>query len=197
MVEFQSADEILAAARSARLAGYRQMDAYTPYAVEGLATELGMRRSRIPSIVLVGGLVGAGVGFWMQYYSLAIDYPLNVGGRPYNSWPVFVPIAFEMTILVAACSAFLGMLFLNGLPLPHHPLFNVPQFDRASQDRFFLCVEASDPLFDMGHTTTFLASLAAQGEVLTVPETEPTADELPAIQVEVSTPVEERVTTST
>jgi hypothetical protein len=197
MAEFHSADEILVAARRARLAGYRQMDAYTPYAVEGLAVELGMRRSRIASIVLIGGLVGAGVGFWMQYYSHNIGYPLNVGGRPYNSWPVFVPIAFELTILVAACSAFLGMLFLNGLPQPHHPLFNVPQFDRASQDRFFLCIEASDPLFDPAKTKELLASLAPHGDVLIVPETEPTAEELPAAAANSPTPAKEVVTIST
>src|SRR5262249_34145197 len=101
LVEFQAADEILRAARLAREAGYRHVDAYTPYAVEGLAAELGLRRSRIPSIVMIGGLVGAAAGFWMQYYSAAINYPLNVGGRPLNSWPVFVPIAFEVMILVA------------------------------------------------------------------------------------------------
>ena len=157
MAEFQSAEEVVAAVRRARLAGYRQMDAYTPYAVEGLAWELGMRRSRIASIVLIGGLVGAGVGFWMQYHTLAVDYRLNVGGRPYNSWPVFVPIMFELTILVAACAAFLGMLFLTGLPQPHHPVFSVPQFDRASQDRFFLCIEAMDPKFDLEATKVFLS----------------------------------------
>jgi len=108
MVEFSSPGDVLAATRAARQAGYRRMDAYTPYAVEGLATELGMRRSRIPSIVLIGGLVGAAVGFWMQYYSMAIDYPFNAGGRPANSWPTFVPIMFEVTILVSALSAFLS-----------------------------------------------------------------------------------------
>src|SRR6185312_4675429 len=111
-----------------------------------------------------GGLVGAGAGFWMQYYSMAIDYPFNAGGRPPNSWPVFVPIAFEVMILVAAFVAFLGMLFLNGLPHPHHPVFNVPQFARASQDRFFLCIEATDPLFDPQAVARFLAGLGGQGE---------------------------------
>jgi hypothetical protein len=173
MAEFLTAEEILLAARRARQAGYRQMDAYTPYSVEGLAAELGMRRSRIPSIVLIGGLVGAGAGFWMQYYSMAIDYPFNAGGRPPNSWPVFVPIAFEVMILVAAFVAFLGMLFLNGLPHPHHPVFNVPQFARASQDRFFLCIEAADPLFNLKETTQFLASLAPHGPVHIVAEDEP------------------------
>ncbi len=194
MAEFHGAEEVVAAARRARLAGYRQMDAYTPYAVEGLAWELGMRRSRIASIVLIGGLVGAGVGFWMQYHTLAVDYRLNVGGRPYNSWPVFVPIMFELTILVAACAAFLGMLFLNGLPQPHHPVFSVPQFDRASQDRFFLCIEASDPFFDIESTTAFLKNLQPEGEILIVPETEPTADELPAVGIEIQTPARDKVT---
>lgn len=169
MIEFETADDILAATRSARLAGYRVMDAYTPYPVEGLASELGMRRTRIPMVVLVGGLIGAGIGFYMQYYTLAVDYKLNVGGRPYNSWPVFIPITFELLILVAALAAFLGMMFLNGLPLPHHPVFNVPQFARSSQDRFFLCIEATDPQFDRSATSDFLATLNPLGPVMEVP----------------------------
>ncbi len=188
MVEFATSAEVLAAVRAARLAGYRRMDAYSPYAVEGLAAELGMRRSRIPSVVLICGLVGAAVGFWMQYYSMAIDYPFNAGGRPANSWPAFVPIMFEVTILVAAFSAFLGMLFLNGLPQPHHPVFNVPQFVRASQDRFFLCIESSDAKFDLKQTALFLAGLAHEGRVLLVPESEPTEDELPGMVIEIQTP---------
>ena len=133
---------------AARQAGYREMDAYTPYPVEGLADRVGLQRSRIPSIVLIGGVGRRGVGFFMQYYSMAVNYPFNVGGRPPNSWPVFIPIAFEVMILVASFAAFFGMMFLNGLPQPHHPVFNVPQFARASQDRFFLCIEATDPRFD-------------------------------------------------
>jgi hypothetical protein len=178
LAEFQSPEDLLVAVRRCRLAGFRAMDAHAPYPVEGLAAELGLKRSRIPSVVLIGGLVGAAVGFWMQYYSMAIDYPLNVGGRPYNSWPAFVPVMFELLILVASCAAFFGMLFLNGLPQPHHPLFSVPQFARASQDRFFLSIEASDPLFDVEETTRFLASLQPHGDVLIVPEREPTGDEL-------------------
>jgi len=173
LVEFLTAAEILAATRRVRQAGYRNIDAYSPYPVEGLAAELGLRNTRIPFIVLMGGLIGAGVGFFMQYYSMAIDYPINSGGRPYNSWPVFIPITFELLILVAAFAAFLGMVFLNGLPLHHHPLFNVPQFDRSSQDRFFLCIEATDPQFDLRSTAEFLATLNPHGPVIEVPNTPP------------------------
>ena len=119
-----------------RLAGYRAMDAYTPYAVEGLAEELGEGKTRVPLVVLIGGLVGAGAGFVMQYWSMAVDYPFNAGGRPLNSWPAFIPIAFEMMILVASISAFLSMLFMNDLPRPHHPLFNVPQFGGPARTAF-------------------------------------------------------------
>ncbi len=169
MAEFLSAQDILAATRRARQAGYRSMDAYTPYPVEGLALELGMRGTRVPFVVLMGGLVGAGVGFFMQYYSMAINYTFNVGGRPYNSWPVFIPITFELLILVGSFAAFLGMMFLNGLPQPHHPVFNVPQFGRSSQDRFFLCIEATDPQFDQRTTAEFLTTLNLHGEVIEVP----------------------------
>ncbi len=169
MVEFETAEAVLAAARQARQAGYRRMDAYTPYPVEGLPAELGMRTTNVPFVVLMGGLVGAAIGFFMQYYSMAIDYKFNVGGRPYNSWPVFIPITFELLILVGAFSAFLGMLFLNGLPRPHHPVFNVPEFARSSQDRFFLCLEAEDPLFDRQATAEFLATLHPHGGVIEVP----------------------------
>lgn len=169
MVEFLTPEAILLAARRAREAGYRTMDAYTPYTVEGLSAELGMRRSRIPSVVLIGGLIGAGAGFFMQYYAAAIDFPLNVGGRPLNSWPAFMIITFELMILLASIAAFLSMLLLNGLPHPNHPVFNVPQFIRASQDRFFLCIESADKQFDMQRTAQFLASLNPHGEVLVVP----------------------------
>src|SRR5262249_6702256 len=148
MAEFESAEQILAAARRAREAGYRQMDAYTPYAVDGLAAELGLLRTEVPVILLGAGLVGARVGFFMQFYSMAIDFPFNVGGRPNNSWPVFIPITFEVMVLVAGFAALIGMLLLNGLPRLHHPVFNMQRFERASQDRFFLCIEASDPHFD-------------------------------------------------
>jgi hypothetical protein len=169
LAEFKTAPEILEAARRAHAEGYRKMDAYTPYPVEGLAAELDLPRTRVPFVVLVGGIVGAAVGFFMQYWAMAVDYPLNVGGRPYNSWPVFIPITFEMMVLVASFAAVLGMFFLNGLPEPYHPLFHVPRFARASQDRFFLCIEATDPRFDRRTTRTLLESLHPEGEVVEVP----------------------------
>jgi hypothetical protein len=168
MAEFQTPEEVLEATRQAHAAGYREMDAYTPYPVEGLATELGLPRTRVPFVVLLAGLVGAGAGFLMQYWTMAVDYPFNAGGRPLNSWPAFVPITFETMVLVAALAALLGMLFLNGLPRPHHPVFNVPNFSRASQDRFFLCIEAADPKFDRETTRNFLAGLHPLG-VMEVP----------------------------
>ena len=169
MIEFLTPQEILAAVRGARREGYRDMDAYTPYPVEGLAAALGMRQTRVPSLVFIGGLVGAAVGFLMQYYSMGVSYPLNVGGRPLNSWPVYIPITFEVMVLVGSLAAIFGFLFLNRLPEPHHPVFNVPGFARASQDRFFLCIEASDPHFDRLGTAEFLASLNPHGPVVEVP----------------------------
>jgi hypothetical protein len=182
MVQFPTPDAVLAATRRARQAGYRTMDAYAPYTVEGLAAELGMKRSRIPSVVLIAAIVGAGTGFFMQYYSMAIDYPFNSGGRPYNSWPVFIPITFELLVLISSLAAFFSMILLNELPHPNHPVFNVPEFVRASQDRFFLCIESEDPLFDLRHTAEVLASLNPEGNVIVVPvapeaEGEPSAEE--------------------
>jgi hypothetical protein len=168
LAEFATPQELLEATRRARQAGYRDMDAYTPYPVEGLAEELELPRTRVPFVVFVAGLVGAAVGFFMQYWSMGVSYPFNVGGRPTNSWPVFIPITFEIMVLVASFAALLGMLFLNGLPRPYHPLFNVPQFARASQDRFFLCIEATDPRFDRETTRQLLAELGPN-EVVEVP----------------------------
>lgn len=168
MAEFETPQQVLTAARRAREEGYTDMDAYTPYPVESLADELGLPRTRVPFVVLISGLVGAAAGFFMQWYSMSVSYPFNVGGRPTNSWPVFIPIAFEVMVLVASFSALLGMFFLNGLPRPHHPLFNVPRFVHASQDRFFLCIEATDPRFDRIRTTEFLRSLQPS-EVVEVP----------------------------
>jgi hypothetical protein len=159
MAEFENPHDIVAAARRAHEAGYRRMDAYTPFPIEELSEALGFHRNRLPLVVLIGGLVGALAGYLLQYYTSVMAYPLNVGGRPFHSWPAFIPVTFETTILVAAASAVLGMLALNGLPMPHHPVFNVPRFALASRDRFFLCIEASDPKFDKEGTTQFLKSL--------------------------------------
>ena len=163
LVEFETPDELLRAVRSARKAGYRKMDAYTPFPVEHLSEELGFQRTHLPLIVLIGGLVGCAGGFALQYWISVIDYPLNIGGRPLNSWPAFIPVTFEMTILIAALAAVLGMLALNGLPMPYHPLFNSPRFALASRNRFFLCIEAVDQKFNREVTAKFLSDLNPKG----------------------------------
>jgi hypothetical protein len=168
LAEFADADELVAAARKIHEAGYRDVEAYSPMPVDGLAEAIGYRRTRMPQIVLIGGLVGCIAGWAMQYYTTVIAYPLNVGGRPTNSWPSFIPVIFEMTVLLAALSAVLGMLAMNGLPRPHHPLFAIPQFDRASQDRFFICILPRDPQFHPQTTREFLQRLEAK-EVIDVP----------------------------
>ena len=159
MAEFETPDELVEAAKKAREAGYRKMEGYTPFPVEGLAEAIGTPDTRLQYIVLIGGIIGAVAGFGLQYYVNVIDYPLNIGGRPFNSWPAFIPITFETTVLVAAFAAILGMLGLNGLPQPYHPVFNEPRFELASNDRFFLCIEAEDPKFDLDETRTFLEGL--------------------------------------
>lgn len=163
LVEFESPDELIEAVRRVRAAGYRKMDAYTPFPVEHLAEELGFHHTALPLIVLVGGLLGCAGGFFLQYWVSTIDYPLNIGGRPLNSWPAFIPVTFETTILLAALSAVLGMLALNGLPMPYHPLFNSPRFALASRNRFFLCVEATDKKFNRESTAKFLSELKSKG----------------------------------
>lgn len=157
--EFETDDALLAASHAAYAAGYRGMNAYTPYPVHGLAEAVGFRRSWVELVTLIGGIVGACAGFGFQYWTTVIDYPLDIGGRPLNSWPSFIPITFEATILGASAAAVLGMLALNGLPQPWHPLFNVPAFDRASQDRFFLSIRSDDPLFAVEGTRAFLEGL--------------------------------------
>ncbi len=163
MAEFDSGDKLLAAVRRVRDEGYRQVDAYTPYPVEGMAEALDFHRTWVPLLVLAGGIIGAVSGYLLQYYVAVVDYPLNVGGRPFNTWPMFVPVTFEMTILIAALFGFVGMLALNGLPMPYHPVFNVPRFDSATRDRFFLVIHATDPKFDRDRTGRFLQDLGAQG----------------------------------
>jgi Protein of unknown function (DUF3341) len=162
MAEFETAEALMAAAHRAREEGYRRMDAYSPLPVEGLAEAIGFHDRRLPVIVLIGGMVGCLGGYYLQYWCSAISYPLNIGGRPLNSWPSFIPITFEMTVLVAALSAVLGMLALNGLPMPYHPVFNSPRFALATRDRFFLCIEARDPRFDKERTRAFLVGLKAR-----------------------------------
>lgn len=156
LAEFENPQDLLIAARRAYEAGYRRMDAYTPFPIDGLAEAIGFHHTRLPLIVLIGGIIGGIGGFLLQYWVSVIAYPLNVGGRPLNSWPAFIPVTFELTILVAALSAVLGMLALNGLPMPYHPVFNVPRFALATRDRFFLCIEATDPQFDREETRRFL-----------------------------------------
>jgi len=159
LAEFRSPRELVRAAEKARGAGYRQMDAYTPFPVEEVWEAVGHHRSRVPLLVLLGALAGAGLGYGLQYWASAIAYPLNIGGRPYNSWPAFIPVTFEVAVLMGGFAAVFGMLALNGLPRPHHPVFNVDAFARASRDGYFLCIEARDPKFDVAQTTTFLRSL--------------------------------------
>ena len=168
LAEFDSPTALVEAARRAHAEGYRKMDAYSPFPVEELADAIGFRKTRIPLVVLIGGIAGCLGGFFMQYYANVIGYPMNVGGRPFNSWPSFIPITFEMTILAAALAAVLGMLALNGLPMPHHPLFHVPRFVLATRDHFFLCIEATDARFDRQETKKFLATMHPR-EITEVP----------------------------
>ena len=159
MAEFESPTDIVAAARRAYEEGYRKMDAYSPFPIEELSEAIGFHRNRLPLIVLIGGIVGCVGGFALCYWASVFAYPLNVGGRPLNSWPSFIPVTFETTILVAALSAVFGMLALNGLPQPYHPVFNAPRFELASRNTFFLCIEADDPKFKLEETRAFLDSL--------------------------------------
>ncbi|MCU0492681.1 MAG: DUF3341 domain-containing protein [Chloroflexaceae bacterium] len=159
VAEFETSDQLLAAARATKDAGYRKVESYTPFAVEGLNEALGQRKTRLPWLVLVGGLLGAATGFLMQTIASVYDYPWLVAGRPYFSWQAFVPITFEMTILLAAGTAVFGMLLLNHLPRHYHPIFNTPGFKRASVDRFFLAIEAADPRYNPTETTEFLRGL--------------------------------------
>jgi hypothetical protein len=159
MAEFKEPEELVSAAQQAYDAGYRHMDAYSPMPVHGLAEALGFYRTWMPPIVLTGGVLGCIGGFSLCIYMAVISYPHNVGGRPLNSWPAWIPITFETTVLLAALSAVLGMIALNGLPRPYHPVFNVAEFARATQDRFFLCIQSEDPLFDPVATWRFLEAL--------------------------------------
>ena len=159
IAEFDSATNLVAAAHRTHEAGYTKIDAYSPFPVEGLAEAIGFHRNEVPLVVLIGGLLGGLSAYAMQYWISAVSYPINVGGKPYHSWPAFIVVTFEMTILFAGIFAVLGMLALNGLPMPYHPVFNVPRFAFATKDRFFLIVFSSDPKYDPTETRRFLESL--------------------------------------
>ncbi|HUR19336.1 MAG TPA: DUF3341 domain-containing protein [Vicinamibacterales bacterium] len=163
LAEFDTPDALVHATEKARLAGYRKMDAYSPIPIEELNEALGLRRTRLPKLVFIGGVLGGLGGFGLEYFSAALAYPMNIGGRPFNSWPQFIPVTFETTVLGAALTCFIGMWALNRLPQPYHPVFNVPAFARASTDRFFLCIEAIDPAFKLDETRTFLQGLHSLG----------------------------------
>jgi hypothetical protein len=169
MAEFDSTTELVAAAEKVRDAGFTKTDAYSPFPIHEIDKALGIKRTILPYLVFAGGIVGMLSGFALQYFTHVIDYPIIVGGRPFFSLPAFVPPAYELTILLASFTAMLGMLLLNGLPKPYHPVFNVPRFNLASREKFFLVIEKQDPKFDYDETRKFMESLDAQ-EVFDVDE---------------------------
>ncbi len=168
VARFDTPEELLAATKRAYAAGYRRMDAYTPLPVEGLSEALGHQRTIIPFIMLLGGITGAVTAFGTQWYSAVVDYPFNVGGRPFNSWVSFIPITFEFTVLLSAISGVVGMFFLNGLPRYNHPIFNARGIERATVDRFFLCIESEDMKWDREDTARFLREEGKAAEVTEV-----------------------------
>jgi hypothetical protein len=169
VAEFENPAELVRAARAAHDAGYTRIDAFSPFPIEGLSEAMGLRRTMMPLLILIGGVTGAICGFGLQYYCAVLSYPINVGGRPLNSWPSWIPVTFEMTILLASVTAVFGLLALCGLPMPYHPLFHVPRFSRATRDGFFLCIESDDPRFERSATKDFLTGLHAK-EVSEVPQ---------------------------
>src|SRR3989449_11312701 len=161
MAQFDNPSALVAAARETYAAGYRQINGYSPFPIEELSEAIGFTRTSLPLIVLIGGILGGLGGFFMQYWMEVINYPLNVGGKPFNSWPLFIPITFECTVLVSAFAAVLGMLALNKLPQPYHPVFNAPNFALATRDKFFLVIEANDAKFKHNEATQFMKTLGA------------------------------------
>lgn len=159
LAEFRSPEELIAAAKKLRALGFIRLDAYSPLPIDGLAEIVGSYKDRVPLLTLIGGLVGGAGGYFLQWYTATRHYPINVGGRPLHSWPSFIPITFEMTVLGAAIFAVIGMLALSRLPQLYHPLFNVPEFELASRNRFFLCVHAEDSMFELPKTQRLLESL--------------------------------------
>jgi hypothetical protein len=162
MAEFDDANALVEAARRTHAEGYRKVDAFSPFPIEAVWEALHAEDRRVQLFVLLGGIAGCLAGFGLCYWTQVIAYPLNIGGRPFNSWPAFIPVTFETTILFAAFTAVIGMIALNGLPMPYHPVFNVPSFSRASQDGFFLAIEATDPKFDRARTLQFMKTLGAK-----------------------------------
>jgi hypothetical protein len=169
MAEFHAPEQIVKAAEAVYAAGYRKVDAYTPYPMEEVLDALHLHDTHVPKLALAGGLLGLVGGYGLQYWSMVIEYPMNIGGRPVHSWPAFIVPTFETTVLLAALATVVGMLLLNGFPQPYHPVFNVKSFATASRDRFFLCVESRDPRFDARTTRELLAGLGA-ADVSEVPE---------------------------
>ena len=169
LAEFDSPEELVAATRKVTAAGYTKTDGFSPFPIHEMSEALNFHERKVAPIILAGGIVGLLGGWGLEYWTQVIAYPLNIGGRPYNSWVSFIPPAFETTILVAAFSAVIGMLALNGFPRPYHPVFNAPRFERASQDKFFLVIEAADPKFDLEQTRAFLNGLNPH-EVVAVDE---------------------------
>ncbi len=168
LAEFATAEALIAAAKAVGEAGYTATDAFAPYPIEDLDELLAERPTRLPWLVLGGAIAGGVGGFAMQYFAAVIDYPVKIGGKPLNSWPMFLPVTFECAILAAGLVAVFGMILLNGLPLPYHPLFNVEGFERASQNSFFLAIETADPKFDLDEVHALFAKLGAK-EVTDVP----------------------------
>lgn len=162
IAQFSEGEALMAAAQKARDAGYTKMDAFTPYAIEGLVDVLGNKDDRVPWITFFGGVIGASLGFTLQWWVSCVDYPLNIGSRPNLSWPSFIPITFECGVLMASLSGVIGMLMLNGLPRPHHPLFDAKNFEKSGEDKFFLCIESTDPAFEVEKTKAFLESINAE-----------------------------------
>ena len=168
MAEFNTPHDVVEAAHRVHAQGYRKVDAYSPYPIEELSHALGFHHSPLPLLVLLGGIFGLVAVYGLQYWSAVIEYPMNIGGRPLHSWPAFVVPTFDGTILFASLTAVLGLLALNGLPEPYHPVFNVPTFALASRDKFFLCIEARDPRFDREKTREFLRALPGAIDVAEV-----------------------------